>query len=86
MRRTTRSASQAAAALRMVAMTLGRGSTAPGAYYRRIAARKGKPRAVNAAARKLAVLVYRVPNGDIVYRRSRRLSGPAARTPLPSTP
>jgi hypothetical protein len=45
MRRTTRSASQAAAALRMVAMTLGRGSTAPGAYYRRIAARKGKPRA-----------------------------------------
>lgn len=66
--RTQRSANRAAAALRMVAMTLGRGSTALGAYYRRIAARKGKPHAVTATARKLAVLVYRVLNRDIVYR------------------
>lgn len=66
--RTPRSANRAAAALRLVAMTVGRSSTALGAYYRRIAARKGKPHAVTATARKLAVLVYRVLSGDIVYR------------------
>jgi hypothetical protein len=66
--RTAPSANRAAAALRMVAMTLGRTSTALGAFYRRIAARKGKPHAVTATARKLAILVYRVLNGELVYQ------------------
>ena len=49
-------------------MTLGRGSTALGAFYRRLAARIGKPQAITATARKLAVLVYRALKGELVYR------------------
>ena len=48
-------------------MVLGRTSTALGAYYRRIAYRIGKPKAITATARKLAVLVYRVLSGDLNY-------------------
>src|SRR5216683_6082360 len=39
-----------------------------GAYYRRVAYRLGRPKAITASARKLALLVYRVLRGDIVYR------------------
>ena len=49
-------------------MTLGRTSTALGAFYRRIAATRGKPHAVTATARKLAILVYRVLAGELVYQ------------------
>jgi transposase len=66
--RTPPSANRAAAILRMAAMTLGRTATALGAFYRRLAARVGKPHAITATARKLAVLVYRMLNGDLVYR------------------
>jgi transposase len=66
--RTEPSANRAAAILRMAAMTLGRGSTALGAFYRRLAARIGKPQAITATARKLAVLVYRALKGELVYR------------------
>jgi hypothetical protein len=66
--RTEPSANRAAAILRMAAMTLGRGSTALGAFYRRLAGRIGKPQAITATARKLAVLVYRALKGDLVYR------------------
>ena len=66
--RTEPSANRAAAILRMAAMTLGRGGTALGAFYRRLAARIGKPQAITATARKLAVLVYRVLKGELVYR------------------
>lgn len=66
--RTEPSANRAAAILRMSAMTLGRGSTALGAFYRRLAARIGKPQAITATARKLAILVYRMLKGDLVYR------------------
>lgn len=66
--RTEPSANRAAVALRMVAMTLGRTQTALGAFYRRLAMRKGKPHAVTATARKLAILVYRVLKGEIVYQ------------------
>ena len=66
--RTQPSANRAAAALRMVAMTLGRTQTALGAFYRRIAATRGKPHAVTATARKLAILVYRVLAGELVYQ------------------
>jgi hypothetical protein len=48
-------------------LVLGRTSTALGAYYRRIAYRIGKPKAITATARKLAILVYRVLRGDIDY-------------------
>lgn len=66
--RTEPSANRAAAILRMSAMTLGRGSTALGAFYRRLAARIGKPQAITATARKLAILVYRMLKGDFVYQ------------------
>ena len=65
--RTQPSANRAAGLLRMSAMVLGRTSTALGAYYRRIAYRIGKPKAITATARKLAVLVYRVLSGDLDY-------------------
>jgi len=66
--RTQPSANRAAAVLRMTAMSLGRTQTALGAFYRRLAARIGKPQAITATARKLAILVYRVLNGALVYR------------------
>jgi transposase len=62
------SANRAAAILRMAAMSLGRTQTALGAFYRRLAFRVGKPKAITATARKLAVLVYRTLKGDLVYR------------------
>jgi transposase len=62
------SANRAAMAFRLAAASLGRTQTALGAFYRRIAARIGKPQAVTATARKLAVLVYHVLKGDFVYR------------------
>ena len=65
--RTQPSANRAATVLRMCAMVVGRTSTALGAYYRRIAYRIGKPKAITATARKLAILVYRVLKGDLDY-------------------
>jgi transposase len=65
--RTPPSANRAAAILRRCAMSLGRTSTALGAFYRRLAARVGKAKAITATARKLAVLVYRVLSGDLIY-------------------
>ena len=65
--RTQPSANRAAAILRMAAMTLGRTQTALGAFYRRLAARIGKPQAITATARKLAILVYRALKGELVY-------------------
>jgi hypothetical protein len=49
-----------ASALRMAALTLRNSKTALGAYYRRVAWRKGASVAVFATARKLAQLVYRL--------------------------
>jgi transposase len=65
--RTQPSANRAAAILRRCAMSLMRTSTALGAFYRRLAARSGKPTAITATARKLAILIYRVLCGDISY-------------------
>ena len=65
--RTQPSANRAAVALRMCAMVVGHTSTALGAYYRRIAYRVGKPKAITATARKLAILVYRTLKGDLDY-------------------
>jgi transposase len=54
------SASRAAHIFRLAALSLGRSDTALGAFYRRIAARIGKPKAITATARKLAILFYRL--------------------------
>jgi transposase len=56
--KTRRSSSRAAALLRIAAVNIGRTHTALGAFYRRLAARTGKAKAVTATARKLAVLFY----------------------------
>lgn len=65
--KTRPSSNRAAAMLRMCAMSVGRTSTALGAYYRRLGYRVGKAKAITATARKLAILVYRVLRGDIDY-------------------
>ena len=66
--RTQPAANRAAAILRMAAMSLTRTQTALGAFYRRLAVRIGKPKAITATARKLAILVYRLLKGELVYQ------------------
>ena len=61
------SANRAAALLRLAAMTLSRTQTALGAFYRRLAVRIGKAKAITATARKLAILVYRTLKDRLVY-------------------
>ncbi len=56
--RTRRSANRATSLFRLSAVTIGRSSTALGAFFRRLAARVGKAKAVTATARKIAVLFY----------------------------
>jgi hypothetical protein len=56
--RTRRSSNRAAVLLRLAAVSVGRRSTALGAFFRRLAARVGKAKAVTATARKIAVLFY----------------------------
>lgn len=46
--------------LRVSALSLHRSKTALGAYYRRMHARLGAPKAITAAAHKLAILIYRM--------------------------
>lgn len=62
------SANRVAIILRMAAMSLSRTETALGAFYRRLSYRIGTAKAITATARKLALLVYRCLNGDIVYK------------------
>jgi transposase len=68
--RTQPAANRAAGILRMSAMSLGRTDTALGAFYRRLAYRVGKAKAITATARKLAILVYRTLKEGLVYRDS----------------
>ncbi len=56
--RTRRTASRATALLRLAATTIGKSDTALGAFYRRLASRTGKAKAVTATARKIATLFY----------------------------
>ncbi len=65
--KTMPSTNRAAAMLRMCAICAGRTSTALGAYYRRLAYRVGKAKAITATARKIAILVYRTLRGDFQY-------------------
>lgn len=65
--KTRRSANRAAALLRIAAVNIGRTQTALGAFYRRLAARTGKAKAVTATARKLAVLFYNALRFGMTY-------------------
>jgi transposase len=56
--RTKRCANRAAQALRMAAASLRTSQSALGAYFRRMCARMDKPKAIAAAAHKLARLIY----------------------------
>jgi len=65
--RTPPSANRAAAIFRLAAVNVGRMQTALGAFYRRLAYRVGKAKAVTATARKLAILVYRCLRYGLAY-------------------
>lgn len=55
---TRRSANRATTVLRLAAVSVSRTQTALGAFFRRLAARVGKAKAVTATARKIAILFY----------------------------
>jgi transposase len=65
--RTRRSSNRAAVVLRIAAVNIGKTHTAMGAFYRRLAARIGKAKAVTATARKLAVLFYNALRYGMTY-------------------
>jgi transposase len=65
--KTRTSSNRAAAMFRMAAMAASRSDTALGAFYRRLAARKGKPAAITATARKIAVLFYNMLRHGTAY-------------------
>lgn len=65
--RTRKSTNRIAALLRLAALNVGRTSTALGAFYRRLAARIGKAKAVTATARKIAVLFYNAMRFGLQY-------------------
>lgn len=56
--------------LRLAAVTVGRTDTALGAFYRRLAARIGKAKAVTTTARKIAILFYNVMRYGMAYKDS----------------
>lgn len=56
--KTRRTKNHASTLLRIAAVNVGKTETALGAFYRRLAARVGKAKAVTATARKMAVLFY----------------------------
>ena len=53
--------------LRIAAINIGKTQTALGAFYRRLAARTGKAKAVTATARKLAILFYNALRYGMTY-------------------
>ena len=65
--KTQRSGNRAAALLRLAAVGAGKTQTALGAFYRRLAARVGKAKAVTATARKLAILFYKALRFGMSY-------------------
>ncbi len=56
--KTRRSANRATVLLRLAAVSVSRTATALGAFFRRLAARVGKAKAVTATARKIATVLY----------------------------
>jgi len=65
--RTRHTTNRATALLRLAAGTIGRTSTALGAFYRRLSSRIGKAKAITATARKLAILFYNALRYGIDY-------------------
>ena len=65
---TRKTSSRITVALRLAAVTVGRSNTALGAFYRRLATRIGKAKAVTATARKIAVLFYNAMRYGMDYR------------------
>lgn len=65
---TRKTTNRVSAHLRLAAVTVGRTNTALGAFYRRLAARVGKAKAVTATARKIAVLFYNAMRFGIRYQ------------------
>lgn len=65
--KTGRSRNRASTLLRIAAVNIGKTETALGAFYRRLAARAGKAKAVTATARKLAVLFYSIMKHGKAY-------------------
>jgi transposase len=66
--RTRKTTNRVSAHLRLAAVTVGRTNTALGAFYRRLAARVGKAKAVTATARKIAVLFYNAMRFGMSYQ------------------
>jgi transposase len=66
--KTKPSDNRAAQALRMAAATLYRSKTAIGAFFRRLRARLGAPKAITATAHKLARILYRMLTEGINYK------------------
>jgi transposase len=66
--RTKPSDNRAAQALRMAASSLYRSKTALGAFFRRMRSRLGAPKAITAAAHKLARILYRMLTNGENYR------------------
>jgi transposase len=66
--RTQPSANRAARIFRLAAMSLSQTDHALGAFYRRLAVRIGKAKAITATARKLAVLFYQMLRHKLIYR------------------
>ena len=64
---TRRSKNRTTALLRLAAVNVGKTDSALGAFYRRLAARVGKAKAVTATARKLAILFYNTLRYGIDY-------------------
>jgi len=65
---TRKTSNRLSAHLRLAAVTVGRTNTALGAFYRRLAARVGKAKAVTATARKIAVLFYNAMRFGMSYQ------------------
>lgn len=66
-RKTGKSSSRAARAFRLAAWAVSRTNTALGAFYRRMRARHGAPKAIVATARKIACIVYHMLKDKTEY-------------------
>lgn len=65
---TRRTTNRATALLRLAAVNVGKTNTAMGAFYRRLAMRVGKSKAVTATARKIAIMFYNVLRFGMDYQ------------------
>ena len=81
--RTLRSLNRATALLRLAAVNVGKTETALGAFYRRLAARIGKAKAVTATARKVAAIFFKVM--DSTYPEDRKSEYPYSWSSIATT-